>query len=111
MKSRPRYRGSEIDAVTQIEVWDRDGGRCVRCKGRGQLGLHHVIPRDMGGSDEARNLVTLCRHCHDNVEAETQEKQHGLSWGELTAQVTEPKQKPKYKWYRDERGFLICEEL
>ena len=102
---------SPVDPETRKEVFARDKNRCIRCNGKGELELHHVIPRDWGGSDLPRNLVVMCRNCHDAAEAETERKQHGLSLGELTAQVTEPREKVKYRWYRDERGFLIKEEI
>lgn len=35
---------------------------------------HHVKPRSLGGSDNARNIVYLCCQCHDYIE-EIQEQQ------------------------------------
>lgn len=52
------------------KVWERDRYRCQECGiqvGRGP-GLrphtHHVVPKWLGGSDEERNLRTLCQPCH-----------------------------------------------
>ena len=52
----------------------RDKYTCYRCfkqnkSGQG-LSVHHIIPRDVGGQDEADNLITLCHPCHDFVELE-----------------------------------------
>ena len=49
-------------------VLARDGGCCVFCGSVDALTLHHIRPRSLGGSHTRRNLVTLCRDCHDNVE-------------------------------------------
>lgn len=29
---------------------------------------HHICPRSLGGTDEPRNIIWLCKHCHDAVE-------------------------------------------
>lgn len=36
---------------------------CEEC-GKTAVDLHHRIKRSQGGSDEAENLVPLCRECH-----------------------------------------------
>lgn len=30
----------------------------------GQLEVHHILPVSLGGGDEPKNLVTLCKSCH-----------------------------------------------
>ena len=32
------------------------------------VSLHHIQPRSEGGTDDPRNLVWLCKSCHDKVE-------------------------------------------
>ena len=53
---------------------------CAACGATDNLQYHHLIPRSMGGSDDERNLITLCGECHA--------KAHGVraNWGhsELT---------------------------
>lgn len=52
------------------KVLNRDNHRCQRCGARGgsnrpvQLHVHHKTPKSKGGSHHPRNLVTLCRDCH-----------------------------------------------
>ena len=28
---------------------------------------HHIIPRSLGGNDDSKNLIPLCKKCHLNV--------------------------------------------
>ena len=29
--------------------------------------LHHVVPKSLGGSDDATNIIALARNCHENA--------------------------------------------
>ena len=53
-----------IPEPVRIEVWRRDGGRCVRCGSQRNLEFDHVIPVVMGGSNTARNVQLLCEACN-----------------------------------------------
>src|ERR1039457_3991565 len=57
------FRWQEVRTV----VLNRDNHRCVACGttcARGEADVHHLMPRDLGGSDDPANLVTLCDGCH-----------------------------------------------
>jgi hypothetical protein len=44
--------------------------RCPVCgdeKDVAKLTKHHIHPRSLGGPTDLRNLVLICRACHDNV--------------------------------------------
>ncbi len=48
-------------------VLERDKWTCTECgerPPRGELDVHHLIPRAAGGPDSASNCVTLCDGCH-----------------------------------------------
>lgn len=46
-------------------VFDRDEYKCVRCGERKEhLVAHHIMPKEDGGTDGARNLETRCNDCH-----------------------------------------------
>ena len=50
----------------------RDYHRCQYCGQHDGLDVHHRRARGMGGTqtkDRLSNLVTLCRRCHDHIEA------------------------------------------
>lgn len=59
----PRKRKSIPDDVKNF-VWNRDGGRCVKCGSNEKLEFDHIIPFSKGGSDTARNLQLLCEKCN-----------------------------------------------
>lgn len=51
----------------RLYVFQRDKFTCQTChKQFGMSGLtcHHRVPKEEGGSDSAKNLVTLCNDCH-----------------------------------------------
>jgi len=57
---------------TKYNVVQRDGYRCTRCGANNiQLYVHHIIPLSEGGTNDPKNLTTLCENCY--------EKQHGRS--------------------------------
>lgn len=64
--ARLRANGSAREPIAPdviTLVWQRDGGRCVRCGSEERLELDHLIPISLGGSGTARNLQLLCESC------------------------------------------------
>jgi hypothetical protein len=53
-----------IPAAVKIEVWKRDGGKCVACGARNELHFDHDLPFSLGGTSvTAANVQLLCaRH-------------------------------------------------
>lgn len=47
-------------------VYVRDGNKCRICGGPAEE-VHHIRPRFLKGYNHPRNLITLCRECHDEV--------------------------------------------
>jgi hypothetical protein len=57
-------------ANTKAYVLDRDSYICQYCRNKTKgikLEVHHIIFRENGGSDDCKNLITLCKTCHDSL--------------------------------------------
>ncbi|MGE5595524.1 MAG: HNH endonuclease [Hyphomicrobiales bacterium] len=55
---------------TRRAVLERDGHRCIACGATGvRFEVDHVLPLANGGSNELRNLRTLCLPCHRKRQA------------------------------------------
>lgn len=67
IKAKAEFEGnlrSPIPNEVQITVWNRDGGKCVKCGSSINLEFDHIIPVSMGGSNTARNIQLLCERCN-----------------------------------------------
>lgn len=70
-----------FDTPLKRQIWERDGGHCLRCGWAVWDGdVHHRRARGMGGRDSRspwtnspHALVLLCRTDHDWIEAEPDE--------------------------------------
>ena len=53
-----------IPSMVKLEVWKRDGGRCVKCGATDNLHFDHIIPYSKGGTSlHSSNIQLLClRH-------------------------------------------------
>ncbi len=53
-----------IPTSVKLEVWKRDGGKCVMCGATSELHFDHIIPYSKGGTSlKAENIQLLCaRH-------------------------------------------------
>lgn len=68
-----RYTGP--DAETRALIWERDGGRCVRCNDGSELQIHHRAARKAGGTrrpeiNSPANLILVCSDCHAKIESQ-----------------------------------------
>lgn len=58
----------------RLEVFDRDGWRCVYCGGAGALECDHILPIAKGGGHQLANLATACFSCNRSKGAKTIEQ-------------------------------------
>lgn len=57
----PQEHSRIIPSHVKLEVWIRDGGKCVRCGSTKNLHFDHIIPFSKGGtSEKAENIQLLC---------------------------------------------------
>jgi len=57
-------RSRIIPTNVKLEVWERDGGKCVTCGATDELHFDHILPFSRGGTSlKAENVQLLCaRH-------------------------------------------------
>ena len=60
----PSARRERIPESVRLFVWQRDGGRCVKCESKERLEFDHIIPIAEGGSSTERNVQLLCETCN-----------------------------------------------
>jgi len=53
-----------IRAEKRLAIYARDAHACVYCGSAANLSLDHIVPRELGGTHEASNLVTACVRCN-----------------------------------------------
>ena len=46
----------------RVEMIDRS--RCGRCGATENLEIHHIFPVSLGGTNDKRNMMILCKDCH-----------------------------------------------
>jgi len=53
---------------TKAYILHRDGYKCQKCKkSKVKLQVHHIISRSNKGTNEPKNLITLCVDCHEKL--------------------------------------------
>jgi len=57
-------RRAMIPEEVRLLVWERDGGRCVKCGSTEELAFDHIIPVAKGGSNTKKNVQLLCAKCN-----------------------------------------------
>jgi 5-methylcytosine-specific restriction endonuclease McrA len=64
-KSR-RNRASNFtkNMLLRLFIFNRDGGKCLKCGSTENLTLDHKVSVYRGGSDTYDNLQTLCNRCN-----------------------------------------------
>ena len=57
-----------ISDKVRREVWERDQGCCIFCGSPHARAEAHYIPRSQGGMGIAKNILTVCRECHRQLD-------------------------------------------
>ena len=74
-------------ARTRKWAYERDNGQCVLC-GAPASEVHHIVFRSQMGLSNLKNLVCLCRDCHNKEHGEHAkeirkiliERNEGVEW-------------------------------
>jgi hypothetical protein len=59
-----KFTREPIPQEVKEEVFIRDEGKCVICGTQEDLQYDHIIPVSKGGSNTAKNIQILCKHCN-----------------------------------------------
>jgi 5-methylcytosine-specific restriction endonuclease McrA len=62
--SLPGDARSKVSAKLRLQIFARDGHRCVKCGAQPPLELDHIMPVSRGGSSDPENLQSLCVPCN-----------------------------------------------
>lgn len=62
---------AKISNRLRLEIYERDGFKCVYCGSRKRLSLDHVTAESNGGATDKGNLVTACRPCNSRKQTKT----------------------------------------
>jgi 5-methylcytosine-specific restriction endonuclease McrA len=54
----------KIPKSKKQQIKDRDGNKCVICKGNRNLTIDHIIPLNKSGDNTYYNLTVLCEYCN-----------------------------------------------
>ncbi|EHU2375549.1 HNH endonuclease [Acinetobacter baumannii] len=64
--SPPRYTKKKIGTKLRLQVYERDGFKCVTCGTQKNLTLDHIKPEIKGGDTSFENLQTMCKSCNSS---------------------------------------------
>lgn len=65
-----RTKALQISPKVKKIVYERDGGLCIFCKGRGDP-LCHFVSRGQGGLGIEENIICACAECHTRMDNST----------------------------------------
>ena len=63
-KSNKKGKRERMSQDILDKVWNRDGGKCVKCGSNEKLEFDHMIPVSKGGANTYRNIQLLCEPCN-----------------------------------------------
>ena len=75
--STGRKKKKIIDNRLKLQVYKRDGFKCLKCGSEEDLHMDHVIPESKGGETTLENLQVLCRKC--NISKGTKTKDYRIN--------------------------------
>lgn len=62
---RKRMKKKALSPKLRMQIFERDGFKCVLCGSKEELQVDHIVARIHGGGDEEANLRTLCLECNN----------------------------------------------
>ena len=93
----------DFSEATKREVKEKAAFRCCRCQ---QIGIHvhHILPKEDGGSSDIENAAPLCPSCHDYYGGNPQKRKEITQMRDWWYQQVE-------KQFPDNRQLTRLEEI
>lgn len=80
MYKSKRSQATDIPKSVKDAVWERDGRMCIFYGSPFAFPEAHIIPRSSGGLGVEKNIITVCRRCHNLLDQSTKrEKMLGIA--------------------------------
>ena len=80
MYKSKRSKATDISKSVKDSVWERDGRMCIFCGSPFAFPEAHIIPRSRGGLGTEKNIITVCRKCHNLLDQSAKrEKMLGIA--------------------------------
>lgn len=76
-KTFKKYTKKKIGMKLRLEVYERDGFKCVICGVQKNLTLDHIKPEILGGESTLENLQTMCKSCNSSKGTQYDEPDEG----------------------------------
>lgn len=68
LSGKEYQQSNRLSENLRIATLMRDGYQCTQCEKKNtQLDAHHIVWKENLGKDTIKNLITLCKSCHDKV--------------------------------------------
>lgn len=76
-------------------ILERDKHQCFLCRNRDVIHVHHIKTRGAGGTDDYKNLISLCPSCHSNKAHGMYSEQYRKTFFQYTDSFVAPDYWPK----------------
>jgi 5-methylcytosine-specific restriction endonuclease McrA len=63
--------GKWIKQDKRKAIYQRDDLQCIYCQSQKSLTIDHLLPQQMGGNNNTKNLVTACKPCNSSKGSKT----------------------------------------
>lgn len=76
---QPRNKNTKqkIGMKLRLQIYERDGFKCIQCGVQKNLTLDHIKPESKGGKTSFENLQTMCKSCNSSKGTKYDEEADG----------------------------------
>ena len=119
MSNAANNGGNWIRRDKRLAIYLRDGLSCAYCgavmeQGDTQLTLDHVTPQELGGSNDASNLVCCCKRCNSRKQDKPLRDflavlaSEGVDTAQIPARIRRRTRRSMRKWRRIAKAVIAA---